>query len=419
MPGGSDIDDTGSTRVAREIPLAAIQVGERLRQLDPDKVAELAESIAVAGLLQPVVVTDEGLLAAGHHRLAACRSLGWDTIPAIAVPARLALLVEIDENLRRADLTVLQQAEHLEARNQELERLGLRAPSHRPQEGKGATVAPLKTTKNLAAEIGLSKRSAQLRMQIARQLSPATKNALRGTLAANATRALRDLCQLEGEEQTRAAERLASGQAQTVLEARRQLWREANDAKQRAILESPVEAPTGRYHTLVLDPPWPLERMTRHEWDDQVGWDYPRMSLNEIRDIPIPDLAEEDCHLYLWAPHKFIPDAIDLVRHWGFGYRVMLTWSKNMGMTPYSWHYTTEHCIFATKGTLRVIEKGIRLDFQAPVVRHSKKPDVFYDIVCRASPGPRLEMFSRKRREGFEAHGNQVGMFDEEDTETP
>lgn len=92
-----------------------IKVGPRRRQLNLEKVDELAGSIAQVGLLQPIVVTPDGRLVAGHHRLAACQRLGWETIEVQVMPEHdlLTELAEIDENLMRYELTALERAEHL------------------------------------------------------------------------------------------------------------------------------------------------------------------------------------------------------------------------------------------------------------------------------------------------------------------
>jgi len=85
-----------------------------------------------------------------------------------------------------------------------------------------------------------------------------------------------------------------------------------------------------------------------------------------------------------------------------------MTWRKNVGFTPFSWMYDTEHVIFARRGNLTLTQLGLRLSFDAPVIGHSVKPAVFYERVLAASPGPRLEMFARREREGFIAWGNEV-----------
>ena len=70
--------------------------------------------------------------------------------------------------------------------------------------------------------------------------------------------------------------------------------------------------------------------------------------------------------------------------------------------------YNTEHVLFGRIGSLTLLKLGVKLSFEAPSERHSKKPDIFYDIVRQVSPGPRLDMFARERKDGFDAWGNEV-----------
>mgnify|MGYP001588204947 CR=1 FL=1 len=169
--------------------------------------------------------------------------------------------------------------------------------------------------------------------------------------------------------------------------------------------------PAGKYRCIVIDPPWPVQKIVREVRPNQdLDLDYQTMTLEEIAALPVGELVMPDgCHLYLWITQKFLPVGLELAKKWGFSYQCLMTWRKNTGMTPYSWMYDTEHVIFATCGGLPLQKFGLRLSFDAPVVRHSEKPDVFYaDRVCLASPEPRLEMFARKKREGFTVWGNEV-----------
>lgn len=171
------------------------------------------------------------------------------------------------------------------------------------------------------------------------------------------------------------------------------------------------ELPQGKYRCIVIDPPWPMKKIEREERPNQgIELDYPTMSLEEIEALPIPDLSDEEgCHLYLWVTQKFLPAGLQLVEKWGFRYQCLMTWRKNVGITPFSWMYDTEHVIFARRGNLPLQRLGLRLSFDAPVSEHSAKPDVFFEErVAPASPEPRLEMFARKDREGFTVYGNEV-----------
>lgn len=168
--------------------------------------------------------------------------------------------------------------------------------------------------------------------------------------------------------------------------------------------------PGQAYKCIVIDPPWPMAKIEREVRPNQgASLDYPTMTLEEIRAIPVGDIAAPACHLYLWVTQKFMPEGIDLVRAWGFDYQCMMTWVKPSGITPFSWMYNTEHVIYAHRGGLRLERLGLKLSFDAPANGHSVKPDVFYDRVIQASPSPRLDMFARKRRDGFDSWGNEVG----------
>ena len=203
------------TESVQSINVGHIDVGHRLRaHVGDDYVRELAESIRDAGLVNPITVVEHDgryRLVAGLHRLEACRSLGWSAVPAIVrdIGEVEAELAEIDENLIRRELTILEQAEHLARRDDLLKARGDRAPSHRPE--KGASAAPLQTTGAIAGQVGMSERTAQERMQVARGLTEETRDILRGKAAANERSILLQLARVrDPAEQEEVARRLAS-----------------------------------------------------------------------------------------------------------------------------------------------------------------------------------------------------------------
>lgn len=177
-------------------------------------------------------------------------------------------------------------------------------------------------------------------------------------------------------------------------------------------VSEPVPPRDGAYRCIVIDPPWPMRKIERRERPSQgVTLDYPILTLEQIADeaiVPVRTHADDNCHLYLWVTHRYLPAGLKLLDVWGFHYQCVMTWRKNVGITPYSWMYDTEHALFATRGNLKLDTLGQRLSFEAPVIGHSVKPDVFYERVLAASPGPRIEMFARRTREGFESWGNEV-----------
>lgn len=172
-----------------------------------------------------------------------------------------------------------------------------------------------------------------------------------------------------------------------------------------------VPLPEGAWQTIVVDPPWPMERIERAERPYQPAvLDYWPLSLEEIEERR-PPVAEDGAHVYLWVTHKFLPAGLALFEAWKVHYECVLTWVKPTGMTPFSWMYNTEHVLFGRVGNLPLLRQGLKLSFEASVVRHSEKPEAFYDLVRQASPvgrGLALDMYAREAREDFDAWGNEV-----------
>ena len=203
---------------------------------------------------------------------------------------------------------------------------------------------------------------------------------------------------------------LVSGEA-TIHSAYMEIKRDEARVKlneQRAAIAT-LEPPKGLYRTLIIDPPWEVEKIERDCRPNQHEWDYPPMDVEAIKnlrdDLPFD---ESGCHVYLWTTQKYLPSAFDILEAWGVRYQCLLTWVKNVGFTPFSWMYSTEHCLFGRVGNLPLLQMGRRLDFAAPVRQHSRKPDEFYALVREVSPGPRIDYFSREKREGFDQFGNDT-----------
>jgi N6-adenosine-specific RNA methylase IME4 len=176
-----------------------------------------------------------------------------------------------------------------------------------------------------------------------------------------------------------------------------------------AAVAEPVPPPPGKYRCIVIDPPWPMPKIDRDARPDQGRkLDYTTMTADQLADeawLPVRESSADDAHIYLWVTHKYLPLGLELLEKWGFRYQCVMTWRKNVGITPYSWMYDTEHVLFGRRGNLPLQKLGLRLSFDAPVRGHSVKPDVFYDRVREASPAPRLDMFPGVEHDGFEPWG--------------
>lgn len=178
------------------------------------------------------------------------------------------------------------------------------------------------------------------------------------------------------------------------------------------------------YRTIVIDPPWPMKKIPRKVRPNQKGGGYDGrkkgktiayhlMSIEDIKKFPLQKFVSKDgAHIYLWTTHKYLPTAFQILNSWGVNYQCTLTWVKNVGITPFSFMYSTEFVLFGQIGNLSLIRKGIRTDFKAKVQGHSVKPDEFYKTVRRVSPEPRIDIFNRRKIEGFDSYGYEAGKFD-------
>lgn len=166
-----------------------------------------------------------------------------------------------------------------------------------------------------------------------------------------------------------------------------------------------------KYKTIVIDPPWPLTFVQRKVRPNQTSMPYPTMSLKDIENLNISNIADENCKLFVWTTQRYLPDTLNIVKSWGFKYHLVLTWDKSSGMTMFGFHRRTEFVIFAYKGNLGSIGKkgkAIPSIFMEKAREHSRKPEIFQDFIDLNFDSPKLEMFARRKREGWDVWGNEV-----------
>ena len=182
------------------------------------------------------------------------------------------------------------------------------------------------------------------------------------------------------------------------------------------------------YRTIVADPPWryrSTDILTRGWHAASVETKKPRsaeghyttMTNEEIAAISVGDLAADDAELYLWVTNPRLygersggPSPLEIAEAWGFTYKTLLTWVKT-GAPGLGFYFRgcTEHVLYCTRGEIKIApgrrESNVII---APRGRHSEKPDAFYDLVERISPGPRLELFARRARlSGWDYSGDE------------
>jgi N6-adenosine-specific RNA methylase IME4 len=180
------------------------------------------------------------------------------------------------------------------------------------------------------------------------------------------------------------------------------------------------------YSCIANDPPWHYE-LRKNDPTHRGKITYPAMQFEEIRDLPIAQLADpKGCVQFLWTTNNHMAEACKLLEIWGFNIKTILTWEKvtKAGKTrignSHWFRSATEHCIVATTGKVPAFNSYSKLAARTPNLikaerrEHSRKPDQFYRLVEEVCTGSKLEMFARQRREGWDCWGNQVDMFEEE-----
>lgn len=169
-----------------------------------------------------------------------------------------------------------------------------------------------------------------------------------------------------------------------------------------------------KYQAIYADPPWDYQQC---RLSGSAKKHYPTMRIEELCALPVAEIADRDCALFLWATFPQLPEALRLIKAWGFVYKTVafvwlkqnrkaLTWFYGLGFWTRS---NAEICLLATKGHPKRQSAGIHQLVISPVEHHSKKPDeVREKIVALMGDVPRIELFARQQTPGWDVWGNEV-----------
>lgn len=172
-----------------------------------------------------------------------------------------------------------------------------------------------------------------------------------------------------------------------------------------------------KYKTILADPPYPyrqkLDRATT-----RGGLKYPTMTIEEIMRIQVQEWSDKDCQCWLWTTNSHLHDAFHILEAWGFRYITMATWVKTKMGLGYWLRGKTEHLLLGVRGSPRSKFIGPHGSsgydwstfMHAPPQGHSQKPQCSYDMIEALSEEPRLELFGRKYRLGWETWGDELGV---------
>lgn len=176
-----------------------------------------------------------------------------------------------------------------------------------------------------------------------------------------------------------------------------------------------------KYQIIYADPPWKYRQGKSMGINFQGAADaqYPCMDYKDICDLSIKDISDKDCILFLWATFPQLKKALEVIETWGFKYKtVAFTWLKTtintMGIFFGIGYYTksnAEICLLATKGQAHRLVKSNKVSqvIITPLTKHSEKPqEARNKIIELCGDIPRIELFARKKTDGWDVWGNEV-----------
>jgi N6-adenosine-specific RNA methylase IME4 len=174
-----------------------------------------------------------------------------------------------------------------------------------------------------------------------------------------------------------------------------------------------------KFATVLADPPWQFQNKTGKVAPEHKRLNrYGTMTLDDIKALPVGNIAADTAHLYMWVPNALLPEGLAVLAAWGFKYKSNIVWHKirkdggsdGRGVGFY-FRNVTEILLFGVRGkNARTLKPGrTQVNLLATRKReHSRKPDEQYDVIEACSPGPFLELFARGVRKGWTTWGNQA-----------
>lgn len=198
----------------------------------------------------------------------------------------------------------------------------------------------------------------------------------------------------------------------SINEAYTGITREEKKQKQKQrfveLEKKELKPTTDRYDVIVIDPAWQMEKIQREVAPLQVGFDYPTMTIDEIKQFKLP--AEKNCHVFMWITQKHLPFGFDIFESWGVKYVLTFVWHKNGGFQPFGLpQYNCEFILYGRIGTPEFFDlKNFNTCFNADRNGHSVKPDEFYEMIKRVTAGKRIDIFNRRKINGYDTYGNEA-----------
>lgn len=392
---------------------------------DEENVAQLMDSIREVGLITPISVVpkDNGYRVVerlGGDRLEALTRLGWAEAEVHILPAETEediLRVElrsIDEALCRKKLSPADEA-ILTARRKEIyetlhpeTKWGVAGGKAR----QGSATENFSFAESQARASGKTARSVRHAQARGLALGEEILQKVRGTSLDKGDE-LDALAALPEEKRNALVERALAGERVLAKNALKQHHRELREV---ALAGKQQDLPEKRYGVILADPPWRHEVYSRETGMDRAADNhYPTMGTEEISKLEVGSVAADDCVLFMWTTIPFLREAMRVLLGWGFEYKSSAVWVKDAAGTGYWFRQQHEILLVATRGNVPAPAPGTQWSsvIDARRGKHSEKPAVVYELIEAYFPHlPKIELFARAARDGWEAWGQEAPAVD-------
>jgi len=177
-----------------------------------------------------------------------------------------------------------------------------------------------------------------------------------------------------------------------------------------------MQFPQKKYNIIYADPPWSYKDKAL-AGNRGASCKYPTQSSEWLNSLPVKNITNKDCILFLWVTMPKLNECFELINQWGFEYKTCaFTWVKKnkkadswfMGMGRWT-RANSEICLLATKGKPKRINAAVHSVVDTPIEKHSKKPDCVKErIIALCGDLPRIELFARQKTPGWDVWGNEV-----------
>lgn len=363
-----------------------------LPELSPYDFGALKRDIKERGVMVPVEYDQDGNIIDGHHRVLACRELGIEEWPRI--------VRDYADDL----------AKRTQARRLNIARRHLDAAAKRTLIEAELKDRPEESNRAIAADLGVNHE---------------TVSDARDRLVS--TGGIRQLDKTKGRDGKKrkkpskpkvAAVTVpgveATGSASDILAAAKEIRTDRADAKRAvrtgllnelSLRNAPL--PERKYPIIYADPPWQYDFSPSN--DRSVENHYPTMSIEDIMALDVAAIATPDAMLFLWAPPSFIKKGLAVLEAWGFELATSMVWVKDKIGTGIYVRQRHEFLLLGKRGQPITPRPGDQPDsvIESPRGGHSVKPDIVYGIIDMYPGLPKIELFSRAPRHGFDAWGNE------------